>query len=449
MPAVALTDHGTMYGVIDFYLNSKETKNPIEETEEVKYINPLIGCEFYICEGDILNDHETHLERYHLILIAKNNEGYQNLIKLDSIAATQGFYYKPRINHELLKKYSKGLICLSACIQGEVSKNILDGNIDKAYEKLKWYHDTFGDDYYIELQDHGLEEEKRVNPTLIKMAKEFNIPMVITNDSHYLLAQDALWHDTLLCEQTKSKKNEPNRFKFSNNEFYVKTVEELRRAFSWMDEVTFNECIENTVKVADKCHVEIELGKSHLPSYPVPVGYTEETYFDYLCREGLKKNYGDKDGNIPPDIEERYLYEKSVIDKMGFPAYFLLTWDFVNWAKNQGIPVGPGRGSAAGSIVAYALGITELDPIRHHLLFERFLNPERISMPDIDIDFCKRRRGEVIDYVTNKYGEDHVCQIITFGTLAAKLQLKQLQEFMILILRRVTKFPEWFRQPPE
>ncbi|MCD8024402.1 MAG: DNA polymerase III subunit alpha, partial [Candidatus Gastranaerophilales bacterium] len=411
MPAVAITDHGVMYGIIDMVLTHKEYP-------EVK---PILGCEFYIAEGDVINDKSTKKTLYHLVLLAKNNTGYQNMIKMASIAAVQGYYYKPRINHEILEKYHEGIICLSACIQGEVARNILDGFEEKAFEKAKYYKNLFGEDFYIELQDHGLWEQKQSNPKLIEFAEKIGAKMVITNDSHYLRSQDALWHDTLLCEQTKSSKTDTNRFKFPNNEFYVKTKDELRRAFNWMDDAAFEECMNNTVEVANKCDVHIELGKSHLPTYPVPEGYDTNSYFDYLCREGLKRRYGE---NYPKDIEDRYLYEKSVIDKMGFPAYFLLTWDFINWAKKQNIPVGPGRGSAAGSIVAYALGITELDPIRHHLLFERFLNPERISMPDIDIDFCKRRRGEVIDYVTEKYGEDHVCQIITFGTLAAKAALK-------------------------
>ena len=410
MPAVALTDHGNMFGAIDFYRTAKEYDD----------VKGLIGCELYVVDGDI-EDKTTKKQLYHIVLIAKNNTGYQNLIKLDSIATTTGFYYKPRVNHELIEQYSEGIICISACIAGEVASHILDGDEAKAKETAKWYQDIFKDDYYIELQDHGLDEQKRSNPTLIKIAKELGIKMVITNDSHYLKAQDAIWHDTLLCEQTKSLKDDPNRMKFSTNEFYVKTAEELRIAFNWMDDDTFKKCMDNTVEIADKCDVEIQLGKSHLPSYPVPEGYDTNSYFDYLCRKGLKERYGDP---IPANIEERYLYEKGVIDKMGFPAYFLITWDFINWAKTHGVPTGPGRGSAAGSIVAYALGITELDPILHNLLFERFLNPERISMPDIDIDFCKRNRGRVIDYVTEKYGEDHVCQIITFGTLAAKAAVK-------------------------
>ena len=431
MPAIAITDHGVMYGCADMFIAKNEMLSHMlsEEEQELKKkieaVKPILGCEFYICDGDVIDDHSKKT-MYHLVLLAKNQNGYHNLCKLDSIATTKGYYYKPRINHEILEKYKDDLICLSACIQGEVARNILDGNKDEAIKKAKYYKELFGEDYYIELQDHGLKEQKDSNPTLMEIAKELNIKTVITNDSHYLRAQDAAWHDTLLCEQTKSSKSNPNRFKFSVNEFYVKTVEELRKAFSWMDEDYFNTCIENTVEIADKVDFQmdkLEFGKTkeYLPKYPCPDGYDEVQYFDYLCRKGLKKRYGDP---IPDDIIKRYEYEFDVICKMGFPAYFLLTWDFINWAKEHKIPVGPGRGSAAGSIVAYSLGITELDPIRHNLLFERFLNPERISMPDIDIDFCQRRRGEVIDYVSERWGADHVCQIITFGTLAAKAALK-------------------------
>ena len=431
MPAIAITDHGVMYGCADMFIAKNEMLSHMlsEEEQELKKkieaVKPILGCEFYICDGNVIDDHSKKT-MYHLVLLAKNQNGYHNLCKLDSIATTKGYYYKPRINHEILEKYKDDLICLSACIQGEVARNILDGNKDEAIKKAKYYKELFGEDYYIELQDHGLKEQKDSNPTLMEIAKELNIKTVITNDSHYLRAQDAAWHDTLLCEQTKSSKSNPNRFKFSVNEFYVKTVEELRKAFSWMDEDYFNTCIENTVEIADKVDFQmdkLEFGKTkeYLPKYPCPDGYDEVQYFDYLCRKGLKKRYGDP---IPDDIIKRYEYEFDVICKMGFPAYFLLTWDFINWAKEHKIPVGPGRGSAAGSIVAYSLGITELDPIRHNLLFERFLNPERISMPDIDIDFCQRRRGEVIDYVSERWGADHVCQIITFGTLAAKAALK-------------------------
>ena len=431
MPAIAITDHGVMYGCADMFIAKNEMLSHMlsEEEQEMKKkieaVKPILGCEFYICDGDVLED-RSKKTMYHLVLLAKNQKGYHNLCKLDSIATTKAYYYKPRINHEILEQYKDDLICLSACIQGEVARNFLDGNKEEAIKRAKYYKDLFGDDYYIELQDHGLQEQKDSNPFLMEIAKELNIKTVITNDSHYLRAQDAAWHDTLLCEQTKSSKANPNRFKFSVNEFYVKTVDELRKAFSWMDEDYFNTCINNTVEIADKIDFQmdkLEFGKTkeYLPKYPCPDGYDEVQYFDYLCREGLKKRYGDP---IPDDIIKRYEYEYDVICKMGFPAYFLLTWDFINWAKEHKIPVGPGRGSAAGSIVAYSLGITELDPIRHNLLFERFLNPERISMPDIDIDFCQRRRGEVIDYVSQRWGADHVCQIITFGTLAAKAALK-------------------------
>ena len=431
MPAIAITDHGVMYGCADMFIAKNEmlshmlTDDVQELKKKIEAVKPIVGCEFYICEGDVIED-RSKKTMYHLVLLAKNQNGYHNLCKLDSIATTQGYYYKPRINHEILEQYHEDIICLSACIQGEVARNILDGNIEKAHQKAKYYKDLFGDDFYIELQDHGLKEQKDSNPELMKIAEELNIKTVITNDSHYLRAQDASWHDTLLCEQTKSSKANPNRFKFSVNEFYVKTVEELRKAFSWMDEDYFNKCIETTVEIADKCNFEmdkLEFGKTkeYLPKFPCPDGYDEKSYFDYLCIKGLKERYGDP---IPDSIVERYEYEKGVIFQMGFPAYFLLTWDFINWAKEHGIPVGPGRGSAAGSIVAYSLGITELDPIEHKLLFERFLNPERISMPDVDIDFCQRRRGEVIEYVSERWGKDHVCQIITFGTLAAKAALK-------------------------
>lgn len=431
MPAIAITDHGVMYGCADMFIAKNEMLSHMlsEEEQELKKkieaVKPIVGCEFYICDGEVIDDHSKKT-LYHLVLLAKNQNGYHNLCKLDSIATTKGYYYKPRINHELLEQYKDDIICLSACIQGEVAKNFLDGNKEEAIKRAKYYKNLFKDDYYIELQDHGLKEQKDSNPFLMEIAKELDIKTVITNDSHYLRAQDAAWHDTLLCEQTKSSKSNPNRFKFSVNEFYVKTVDELRKAFSWMDEEYFNTCINNTVEIADKIDFQmdkLEFGKTkeYLPKYPCPDGYDELTYFDYLCTEGLKKRYGDP---IPDSIKERYEYEKGVIFNMGFPAYFLLTWDFINWAKEHKIPVGPGRGSAAGSIVAYSLGITELDPIEHNLLFERFLNPERISMPDIDIDFCQRRRGEVIDYVSQRWGSDHVCQIITFGTLAAKAALK-------------------------
>ena len=409
MPAVAITDHGVMYSAIEFYRTAKELG-----------VKAIIGCEFYVHDRDIHEKDSSHNPLYHLVLLAKDKTGYMNLVKLVSIAHCEGMYYKPRINFELLEKYSEGLICASACLGGEVLQNLLKNDYEAAKATAKKYKDLFGDDYYIELQDHGLEEQKRTNPDLIKIAQELGIKMIITNDSHYLKKEDADWHDTLLCLQTNALKSEPNRFHFPNNEFYVKTPEELRDSFRWMDSAMFDECIKNTVDVAEKCHLILEMGKSPLPHYEVPPGHTVESYLDLKVHEGLKKRYGD----IPPEIEERVKYELGIIEQMGFSAYFLITWDFVHFAKTHDIPVGPGRGSAAGSVVAYALEITDLDPIRHHLLFERFLNPERYSMPDVDIDFCIERRGEVIDYVSKKYGEDKVCQIITFGTYAAKAAMK-------------------------
>lgn len=410
MPAVAITDHGVMYGALDLYLEAKEAG-----------IKPIIGCEFYVHNGDITERDPNNNPRYHLILLAKNNEGYMNLVKLASDAACKGFYMKPRINFELLKEHHEGIICCSACLGGEVLQNLLKGDYEEAKAVAQRYKELFGDDYYIELQDHGLEEQKRTNPDLIKIAKELGIKMIITNDSHYLRKEDADWHDTLLCMQTQSMKDEENRFHFPNNEFYVKTVSEMRDAFKWMDSETFDECIKNTVDIAEQCHVTIKW-EAPLPDFPVPPNHTTDSYLEELVQQGLKRKYGEE--NITPELKERVKYELSIIEKMGFSAYFLITWDFIHFAKTHDIPVGPGRGSAAGSVVAYALDITDLDPIRHHLLFERFLNPERFSMPDIDTDFCIEKRGEVIDYVVKKYGEDKVCQIITFNTLAARNAFK-------------------------
>ena len=409
MDSMAITDHGVMYSAIEFYRTAKEIG-----------VKAIVGCEFYVHDGDIHEKNAQHNPLYHLVLLAKDKDGYMNLVKLVSIAHCEGMYYKPRINFELLQKYHEGLICSSACLGGEVLQNLLKSNYEGAKAAAKRYKDLFGDDYYIELQDHGLEEQKRTNPDLIRIANELDIKMIITNDSHYLKKEDADWHDTLLCLQTNALKADENRFHFPNNEFYVKTPMELRDSFKWMDSDLFDECIKNTVDIADKCHLIMEMGKSPLPHYEVPAGHTVESYLDYVVHEGLKERYGE----IPPEIEERVKYELGIIEQMGFSAYFLITWDFVHFAKTHGIPVGPGRGSAAGSVVAYALKITELDPIRHHLLFERFLNPERYSMPDVDIDFCIERRGEVIDYVAQKYGADKVCQIITFGTYAAKAAMK-------------------------
>ncbi len=409
MPAVAITDHGNMYGAISMY-----------ETAKSAGVKPLIGCEFYVYDGDISERNPQKTHPFHLVLIAKDQEGYKNLVKLVSIAKCEGMYYKPRINHELLEKYHGGLICLSACVQGELAQAVLNSGKEKAIEIAKFYKSLFNEDYYIELQDHGLEKQKRSNPVLIEIAKELGIKMVITNDSHYLRKEDADWHDTLLCIQTNALKEDTNRFSFPNNEFYVKTVEELRDAFRWMDTDTFNQCIQNTVDIAEKCHLIIEMGKYHIPYFELPKNHTSESYLEFKTYEGMKKRYKE----ITPELKKRADYELGVINKMGFAEYFLIVWDFIRYAKEHDIPVGPGRGSAAGSLVSYALEITDLDPIRHNLLFERFLNPERVSMPDVDIDFCVVKRSQVIDYVTKKYGADKVCQIITFGTLAARNAMK-------------------------
>ncbi len=410
-PAVAITDHGVMHGAVELYKTAKEDYG----------IKPIIGIEVYVYDGDITEKNTGQNILHHLILLAKNNIGYKNLVKIASKSAVEGYYYKPRVNHSLIEQHFEGLICLSACIQGEVARSVIDGNYKKALDFAKYYKSLFGEDYYIELQDHGLPEEEKANNGLLKIAQELNIKTVITNDSHYLKKEDASWHDTLLCIQTNSDKaNKENRFHFSNDEFYVKTPEELRLSFKKLNKEIFEQSIKNTVEIANKCNLILELGKSKLPYFEVPPSHTIESFLDFKVREGLKKRYG----TISKELKERAEYELKVINQMGFPAYFLITWDFINYAKENGIPVGPGRGSAAGSIVAYALGITDIDPIYHKLMFERFLNPERISMPDIDIDFCIEGREKVFQYVVDKYGADKVCQIITFGTLAAKEAVK-------------------------
>jgi len=409
MPACAITDHGVMYGAIELYRTAKE-----------EGIKPIIGSEVYIIDGDITVKKAENSSNFHLVLIAKNKEGYKNLVKLVSTGHLEGFYYKPRISHELLEKYKEGLICLSACIGGELGQYILQGNSAKAKETAKYYKDLFGEDYYIELQDHGMEEQKKVNPVLLNIAKELDIELVITNDSHYTKKSDAKAHDILLCLQTGKTYNDPGRMRFPNNEFYIKNYDDLKTSFGWLDEEIFNRAIDNTVAVAEKCNIIIEMGKSILPNYPVPATYTSESYLNKIAREGLIERYED----VTPELEERLKYELKIIEEMGFAAYFLIVSDFIKYSLDHDIPVGPGRGSAAGSLVAYVLGITNIDPIRHNLLFERFLNPERVSMPDIDIDFCIDKREKVIDYVGEKYGKDKVCQIITFGTLAAKAAMK-------------------------
>ena len=405
MTSLAITDHGVMYGVIDFYKEARE-----------QGIKPILGCEVYVSPSSRFEKNVKGGDRYyHLILLAKNNIGYENLTKIVSKGFTQGFYYKPRIDFELLQEYHEGIIALSACLAGEIPKLIQRGMEDEAKKTALRYKELFGEDsFYLELQDHGLSEQKYVNQTLVSMGSELNIPLVATNDIHYIKEEDAAAHDILLCIQTAKTVSDPNRMRYEGGQFFMKSEEEMRRLFSYAPSA-----IENTVKIADMCNVEIKFGETKLPEYPVPGDMGAEEYLKSLCVQGFERNYND---NYPhrEEIKGRMDYELSVIESMGYVDYFLIVWDYINYARSRGISVGPGRGSAAGCVVSYCLGITDIDPIKYNLIFERFLNPERVSMPDIDVDFADERRGEVIDYVINKYGSERVCQIITFGTLQAR-----------------------------
>ncbi len=416
MKAMAITDHGVMYGAIDFYKACKK-----------EGIKPIIGCEVYVAPRSRLNKEPNIDNRYnHLILLAKNQQGYQNLSKLVSIGFTEGYYYKPRIDLEVLEKYHEGLICLSACLAGAVNQALLNGQNEKAEEIAIWHKKVFGEDYYIEIQNNGIKEQVLANQKLVQLARKLDIPLVATNDAHYLKREDAYNHEILLCIQTGKRMNDPDRMKFDTDELYVKSPEEMSEYFS-----AFPDAIENTVKIADKCNVEFEFGHTILPNYDVPPEFP--THYDFLkklCDDGLKKRYGE---NLSEEIIKRAEYEIGIIKKMGYVDYYLIVWDFIHFAKSNGIPVGPGRGSGAGSILAYAIEITDIDPMKYGLLFERFLNPERISMPDFDVDFSDVDRQKVIDYVSEKYGHDHVSQIITFGTMAAKMVIRD--------VARVLDFP--------
>ena len=407
MDAIAITDHGVMFGVIDFY-----------KACLANGVKPIIGCEVYVAPRTRFDKEPNSDNKYnHLILLAKNNDGYKNLSKLVSLGFIDGYYYKPRIDKELLEKYHDGLICCSACLAGEISQAILKGDMQKAEESAMWFKNLFGEDYYLEVQANSLREQLLVNQQLISMSKKLNIPLVATNDSHYLRKEDYHNHEVLLCVQTGKRMTDEDRMSFSTNDYYIKSPEEMEEYFSNIPEV-----LENTVKIADKCNVTFDFGHTILPNYDVPEEF--ETHYDYLRKlssDGMIQRYGN---DIPKEIRDREEYELSVIKKMGYVDYFLIVWDYINWAKSQGIPVGPGRGSGAGSIVAYSIGITDIDPIKYSLIFERFLNPERISMPDFDVDFCYERRQEVIDYVSRKYGHDHVSQIITFGTMSARMVIR-------------------------
>ena len=407
MKAMAITDHGVMYGAIDFYKACKK-----------EGIKPIIGCECYVAKRSRLNKEAGIDNTYnHLILLAKNNQGYKNLSKMVSLSFVEGYYYKPRIDKELLEKYHEGIICLSACLAGEVNQYILQQNMEKAEETALWFKNLFGKDYYLEIQNNGIREQVLVNQKLVELSKKLEIPLVATNDAHYLKKTDAYNHEVLLCIQTGKKMTDMDRMKFETDELYVKSPEEMSSYFK-----NVPEAIENTVKIADECNVEFEFGHTILPNYDVPEGYkTHYDFFKKLCDDGIKRRYGD---NPSQEIRERAEYELSVISRMGYVDYYLIVWDFINYAKTHGIPVGPGRGSGAGSILAYAVGITDIDPIKYKLLFERFLNPERISMPDFDVDFSDEKRQQVIDYVGRKYGTDHVSQIITFGTMSARMVIR-------------------------
>ena len=407
MDSLAITDHGVMYGVIDFYRAARNVG-----------IKPILGCEVYVAPGSRFEKEPgiSDDRYYHLILLAENNTGYANLMKIVSKGFVDGFYYKPRVDYEVLEEYSEGIICLSACLAGEVQKLLARNLYEEACKAALKYEAIFGKgNYFLELQDHGIPTQKLVNRLLVRMSRELNIELVATNDVHYTYEDDAEAHDILLCIQTGKKVNDEDRMRYEGGQYYLKSEEEMRELFSYAPQA-----LDNTHKIAERCNVEIEFGVTKLPKYDVPEGFTSESYLEHLCMEGLVKRYGER----AAELEERLDYELSVIKKMGYVDYFLIVWDFINYAKSNGIAVGPGRGSAAGSIVAYCLEITDIDPIKYNLIFERFLNPERVSMPDIDIDFCYERRPEVIDYVMKKYGKDRVVQIVTFGTLAAKGVIK-------------------------
>ncbi|WP_274969886.1 DNA polymerase III subunit alpha, partial [Lachnoanaerobaculum orale] len=405
MTSLAITDHGVMYGVIDFYKEAKANG-----------IKPILGCEVYVSPSSRFEKQAKQGDRYyHLILLAKNNEGYENLTKIVSKGFTEGFYYKPRIDFELLQEYHEGIIALSACLAGEIPKLISRGREDDAKKVAKKYKDLFGEgNFYLELQNHGIPEQKFVNQSLVRIGKELDIPLVATNDIHYINAEDATAHDILLCIQTGKTVSDPDRMRYEGGQFFLKSEDEMKALFPYAPEA-----IENTEKIADMCNVEIKFGETKLPEYQVPNNMSAKEYLESLCRSGFERNYH-KDYENREEIEKRMYYELGVIEKMGYIDYFLIVWDYINYARSVGISVGPGRGSAAGSVVSYCLGITDIDPIKYNLIFERFLNPERVSMPDIDVDFADERRGEVIEYVVNKYGSERVCQIITFGTLQAR-----------------------------
>jgi len=422
MNSMAITDHGTMYAILDFYKKAK-----------AKGIKPIIGCEVYQAQNTRFERNSSlRYDQSHLVLLAENEVGYKNLVEIVSKAFVEGFYYKPRVDWELLEKHHEGLIALSACVAGKIPEMILADNLKEAKETAQRYIRTFGkDNFFIELQDHGLPEQKQINPVLIELAQELKIPLVATNDVHYVEKKHAFLHEVLLCIQTGKTLKDEQRLKFTTEEFYLKSAEEMAEIFK-----DHPEAIANTLEIAKRCNVDFTLGELHLPYYPLPENYTDpEDYLRHLCLEGAKRRYRD----FNQEVKERLDYELEVIAKMGFASYFLIVWDMVNFARQNRIPVGPGRGSASGSIVAYCLGITDIDPLRYDLLFERFLNPERVNMPDIDTDFCFERRAEVIGHLRQEYGEDHVAQIITFGTMAARAAIRDVGRVLDIPLAEVDR----------
>ena len=403
MNSAAITDHGVMFGCIDFYKAAKAAG-----------INPIMGCEVYVAPGSRFDKEPGHSDDryYHLVLLAENNQGYGNLMKIVSKGFVEGFYYKPRVDLEILEQYHEGIIALSACLAGEVARNLARNLYEEGKKAALRYQEIFGEgNFFLELQDHGIPEQQLVNQQLVRMSRETGIQLVCTNDIHYTMAEDAESHDIVVWIQTGKKITDQDRMRYEGGQYYVKSPQEMAALFPYAPEA-----LENTQKIADRCHVEIEFGVTKLPRYDVPQGYTSWEYLQKLCWEGLEERYSP----VTDELRDRLTYELNTIKTMGYVDYFLIVWDFIKYARDHGIMVGPGRGSAAGSLVSYTLGITQLDPMRYNLLFERFLNPERVTMPDIDIDFCFERRQEVIDYVSRKYGKDRVVQIVTFGTLAAR-----------------------------
>lgn len=410
MDSLAITDHGVMYGVVDFYRAAKAAG-----------INPVLGCEIYVAPGSRFDREAGNAKEsryHHLVLLAENDIGYANLVKIVSRGFTEGFYYKPRVDYDVLEKYHEGIIALSACLAGSIPSFLRRGLYEEAKQEAYRLQGIFGENnFFLELQDHGIPDQKTVNQGLLRLHQETGIELVATNDVHYIYDSDAEAHDILLCIQTGKKVSDTDRMRYEGGQYYLKSAGEMEALFPYA-----KEAIENTHKIAERCHVEIEFGDYKLPHFDVPEGETSESYLRKLCKEGLYKRYPKEQAE---QLEERLNYELDTISTMGFVDYFLIVWDFIKYAKDHGIPVGPGRGSAAGSLVAYSLNITDLiDPIKYNLLFERFLNPERVTMPDIDIDFCYERRQEVIDYVTRKYGADHVVQIVTFGTMSARMVIR-------------------------